>query len=98
MKSKQPSSRDGFRRAQEPQYQPQGYMPAAQMGTLETSGDELMEQKNIYKQLKSAALDKMAKEEYQPAIYAKALKYRNERSYMKKMDNNYVRNPLLSNR
>lgn len=52
-------------------------MPAAQMGTLETSGDELLEQKNMYKQLKSAALDKMAKEEYQPAIYAKALKYRN---------------------
>jgi hypothetical protein len=61
------------------------------MRTLETSGDELLvEQKNIYKQLKSNALDKMATEEYQPAVYAKALEYRNKRSYMKKIDGSYV--------
>jgi hypothetical protein len=28
----------------------------------------------------------MAKEEYQPAIYAKALKYRNDHSYRKNID------------
>ena len=83
MKSRQPSSQDGFRRPEQATYN-NGYQPAGQMATLETSGDELLEQKNIYKQLKSAALDKMAKEEYQPAIFAKALNYRNERSYMKK--------------
>lgn len=32
----------------------------------------------------------MVKEEYQPAIYTKALNYRNERSYRKKIDNEYV--------
>jgi hypothetical protein len=71
-----------------PRQQAGSYQP---MRTLETSADEfLVEQKNIYKQLKSDALDKMAKEEYQPAIYAKALRYRNERSYMKKTENSYV--------
>lgn len=37
----------------------------------------------------------MAKEEYQPAIYAKAVNYRNERSYRKKIDNEYV-NELIT--
>ena len=58
------------------------------VGTLETSTDEiLVEQKNIYKKQTSDSLDKMMKEEYQPAIYARALQYRNERSYRKKIDN-----------
>lgn len=42
MKSKQPSSRDGFRRPEQARYHPEGYQPTGQMGTLETSGDELL--------------------------------------------------------
>lgn len=43
-----------------PRQNPHGY---EMMRTLETSGDELLvEQKNIYKQIRSNALDKMAKE------------------------------------
>lgn len=60
------------------------------LGTLETSADELINQKNAFKQLKSDALDRMAKADYQPAVYHKAVQYRNERSYLKKIDNSYV--------
>ena len=74
---------------------PPGHLPQPQynpVGTLETSADELMvDQRNAYKQLKSEALQKMATEDYRPAVYAKALQYRNERTYCKKIDNEYVR-------
>lgn len=33
----------------------------------------------------------MAQEDYKPAVYAKALEYKNQRSYRKKIDNEYVR-------
>ena len=59
---------------------------------LQTSGDQLFaEQKNITKQMRSDALDRMAKADYQPASFSRALQYRNERSYMVKRENQYVR-------
>ena len=39
---------------------------------------------------KTQILDKLTKEDYQPASYKKALLYKNERSYLKKTDNTYV--------
>lgn len=75
-----------FNRGPSPEFDRRGQYNA--VGTLETSTDEiLVEQKNIYKKQTSDSLDKMMKEEYQPAIYARALQYRNERSYRKKIDN-----------
>ena len=52
------------------------------MRTLQTSADELVQhEKQIQKQAKSAALDKLANADYQPANYEKALHFKNERSY-----------------
>ena len=86
---------------QSPSYQPRtavnNQSQYTMMRTLQTSTDEILEQQNnIYKQLKSNALDKMAKQEYQPAVFAKAVVYRNERSYMRKIDNYFVIKILFS--